>query len=139
MGDESENCRAAHSYLALALLRSADTVAAAEEFRKELANDPNDFDANLQLGGLLRQEDKLVEARKLIEHALSIRVGDFAARYQIATIDMTEGKIEDARKGLESIVKEAPSSPRRTFRSRPLITARSGKRMATASATSSRS
>jgi Flp pilus assembly protein TadD len=97
-----------HSYLALALLRSADTVQAAVEFRKELANDPNDFEANLQLGGLLRQEDHLDEARSLIERALAIRAGDFAARYQIATIDILEGKIEAARKGLESIVKEAP-------------------------------
>ena len=39
---------------------------------------------------------------------LSIRAGDFAARYQIATIDMTQGKIEEARAGLESIVKETP-------------------------------
>jgi len=96
-----------HSYLALALLRSADTVAAASEFRKELENDPNDFDANLQLGGLLRQEDKLAEARKLLEHALFVRAGDYAARYQIASIDMAEGRIEQARKGLESIVKES--------------------------------
>jgi Tfp pilus assembly protein PilF len=98
----------AHSYLALALLRSADTVGAASEFHKELENDPNDFDANLQLGGLLRQEEKLVEARHLLERALFVRSGDFAARYQIAAIDMTEGKIEEARKSLEAIAKEAP-------------------------------
>ena len=29
-------------------------------------------------------------------------------RYQIATIDLARGKIEDARKGLESIIKESP-------------------------------
>src|SRR6185369_13853200 len=81
---------------------------AAAEFRKELENDPNDFDANLQLGGLLRQGDKLAEARKLLEHALFVRAGDYAARYQIASIDMAEGRIEEARKGLESIVKESP-------------------------------
>ena len=98
----------AHSYLALVLLRSADTVGAAEEFRKELVNDPNDFEANLQLGGLLRQEEKLEEARKLVEHALFVRPGDFAARYQIATIDMSQGRIDEARTRLESIAKEAP-------------------------------
>jgi Tfp pilus assembly protein PilF len=98
----------AHSYLALVLLRGADTVGAAAEFQKELANDPNDFDANLQLGGLLRQEDKFDEARHLLEHALFVRPGDYAARYQIATIDMSQGHIEEARKGLESLVKEAP-------------------------------
>ncbi len=98
----------AHSYLALVLLRSADTVGAASEFHKELANDPNDFEANLQLGGLLRQEEKFDEARKLLEHALFVRPGDYAARYQIATIDLTQARIEDARKGLESLVKAAP-------------------------------
>lgn len=98
----------AHAYLALALLRSADTVGAASEFYKELENDPNDFDANLQLGGLLRQEEKFDEARKLLERALFVRPGDFAARYQITAIDMTQGRIEEARKSLESIVKEAP-------------------------------
>ena len=56
---------------------------------------------------MLRQDEKLDEARKLLERALFIRPGDFAARYQIAAIDMTEGKVEEARKGLESIVKES--------------------------------
>ena len=97
-----------HSYLALALLRSADTVGAASEFQKELANDPNDFEANLQLGGLLRQEEKFDEARRLLGHALSIRPGDFGARYQLSSIDFTQSKIDEARKGLESLVKEAP-------------------------------
>lgn len=97
-----------HSYLALAMLRSADTPGAAKEFYAELENDPNDFDANLQLGGLLRQEDKLEEARRLLNHALFVRPGDYAARYQIATIDMAQNKIDDARRGLESLVKEAP-------------------------------
>jgi len=46
--------------------------------------------------------------RQLLARALFVRPGDFAARYQIAAIDMTEGKIETARKSLESIVKEAP-------------------------------
>ena len=98
----------AHSYLALVLLRSAETVGAAAEFHKELANDANDFDANLQLGGLLRQEEKFDEARKLLEHALFVRPGDFGARYQLATIDLTQARVDEARKGLEALVKEAP-------------------------------
>ena len=97
-----------HGYLAIALLRSADTVGAAKAFREELANDPNSFDANLQLGGLLRQEENLAEARKLLDRALFLRPGDFGARYQIAVIEVTEGRIEEARSALESIVKEAP-------------------------------
>ena len=34
--------------------------------------------------------------------------GDIAARYQLAAIAVSEGKIEEARQELESIVKESP-------------------------------
>ena len=88
--------------------RLTAVTAAADAFRRELAIDPNDFDSNLQLGGLLRQEDQFAEARTRLAKALQIRPGDFGTRYQLAAMDLSEGHVEEARQGLESIVKETP-------------------------------
>jgi Tfp pilus assembly protein PilF len=40
--------------------------------------------------------------------ALETRPGDIAVRYQIAAMTLSEGKTDEARRQLESIVKEAP-------------------------------
>jgi len=47
-----------YSYYGTALLRTGDTAGTTEAFRKELEANPNDFDSNLQLGALLRQDEK---------------------------------------------------------------------------------
>jgi tetratricopeptide (TPR) repeat protein len=65
--------------------------------------------ANLQIGATLRQEQNFDEARSYLERALETRPGDLAVRYQLAAIALSEGKAEDARRELESIVKESPN------------------------------
>lgn len=77
-------------------------------FRRELAADPTDFDANLNLGALLRMETRFEEARPLIERALAIRPASIAARYQAASLELAGGRLEEARKILEAMVAEAP-------------------------------
>ena len=62
----------------------------------------------MQLAVLLKEEAKMADARQLLLHALQVRAGDIGARYQLATIDMSEeGKDDSARRQLEQIVKEA--------------------------------
>lgn len=97
-----------YSYYGLALLVTGDVAGATEAFRSELKTDPNDYAANLQLGSLLRQEQKYEEARAYFRRALQVRPGDAAVRYQAASIDLTQGNLEAAEKQLESIVKETP-------------------------------
>ena len=82
---------------------------ALKEFRAELAIDPYDYMSNLQVGAMLRQDQKYDEAKTYLTRALETRPGDLAVRYQLAAIDLSEGKAELARRELESIVKESPT------------------------------
>jgi tetratricopeptide (TPR) repeat protein len=97
-----------YSFYGQALLATGDPPAAAEAFRKELASNPHDFTANMQLAVLLKEDEKIDEALECLHHALQVRPGDLGARYQLATIDLRGSKAEAARHALESIVKEAP-------------------------------
>src|SRR5438477_12856530 len=69
---------------------------------------PNYNDANLHMVTKLRQDQQIDNARPYLARALETRPGDLAVRYQLAAIDLSEGKAEQARRELESIVKESP-------------------------------
>jgi tetratricopeptide (TPR) repeat protein len=97
-----------HVLYAQAMQATGDPDGALKEFKAELAADPYNFDSNLEMGVLLRQDDKLTEALEYLQRALDVRPGDLAVRYQIATVWLAQGKTENARQELESIVKEAP-------------------------------
>jgi tetratricopeptide (TPR) repeat protein len=97
-----------YSYYGLALLTTGDMAAAADAFRKELETNPNDFVSNLQLGVIFKQDQRYDEARSSFDRALRVRPGDPGVRYQLATLDLAIGNIEQACKGLEQLVKETP-------------------------------
>ncbi len=98
-----------HSYYGRALRASGDTPAATAEFRAELAHYPNDFVSNLELSVLLKQEGNLAEARQHLAAALRVRPDDPGALYQLASIDVLEGKNEQALAELERLVKQNPA------------------------------
>jgi tetratricopeptide (TPR) repeat protein len=58
---------------------------------------------------LLKQEGNLAEARQRLGVALRVRPDDAGALYQLASIDLMEGKNEPARIELERLVKENPT------------------------------
>ena len=97
-----------YSYYGFALMSTGDTPAAAVAYRKELETNPNDFNANLYMGVLEKQDENFDEALKHFQRALELRPGDIGVRYQIATVDAATGKTERARVELESMLKEAP-------------------------------
>jgi tetratricopeptide (TPR) repeat protein len=97
-----------HVLYAKALHFTGDSDLSAKEFEAELAVDPFNFDANLQLGVTARQEQNLEEARKFFNRALETRPGDPGVRYQLALLALDEGKLEQARPALESLIKESP-------------------------------
>src|SRR5262249_13019099 len=68
------------SYYGRALLFTGDADGAVEAFRKELASNPNDFDANFQLASILPHRGKTDEARSLLERAVQVRPGSRRAR-----------------------------------------------------------
>jgi Flp pilus assembly protein TadD len=98
-----------YAYYGTALLSTGDQAGAQEAFEHALRYDPNNFDANLRMGMVLRKDDRFDEALKYIRHALEIRPGDLGVRYQIASIELSVGQVEAARGYLESLVAEAPN------------------------------
>lgn len=74
------NLPSLQSYYGQALLFTGDADSAAEAFRKELAANPNDYDANFQLASILAHRGNPDEARLLLERAVRIRPGSAQAR-----------------------------------------------------------
>ncbi len=97
-----------YSFYGQALMLTGDEEGAKEAFRRELAGNPNDFNANLQLGAMLKRDDELDSAAMYLNRALQVRPGDLAVRYQLASIDFNRGKIDTAENELEAIIKESP-------------------------------
>ena len=98
----------AHASLGQALMQLGDTDDAAQEFQKELEGNPNDYDANLFLGVILRQRQQYPEAMSRFRRALSVRPASSTARYQVGSLHLVLGDIEEARKVLEMVVAEEP-------------------------------
>jgi tetratricopeptide (TPR) repeat protein len=106
--DMNPNLPDVYSYYGLALLVTGDQAGARKAFERELKFDSNNFDANLRLGVLLRQEQENEQALKYFQHALAARPGDPGVRYQIAVVELAQGQLDQARRDLESLVKESP-------------------------------
>ncbi len=97
-----------HSLYGRALLETGNRDRARAEFEAEIARNPLDFDAQLYLGVLLKEEQAFDQAMAHFERALGVRPGDPGVRYQIATIHVSRGETGRALPLLEAIVQEAP-------------------------------
>src|SRR5205807_4850428 len=54
-----------------------------------------------------KMDERYDEALKVLTHSVQVRPGDIGVRYQLASVALAQGKIEEARGALEGIVKEA--------------------------------
>lgn len=88
------------------LMRLGDTEKAKVAFKSELASNTNDFDSNLYLGVLLRQDKQLEEARNYLQRAIQLRPREQYARYHLAAVYAAAGKPSDALPLLEGVLKE---------------------------------
>jgi tetratricopeptide (TPR) repeat protein len=91
-----------------ALMRMGDSDKARAAFREELAANPNDFDANLYTGVLLRQDKQLEEALRYLTRAVQLRPREQYAHYHLGAVLAALGKPEQARPLLEGVAKEYP-------------------------------
>ena len=88
------------------LMRLGDTEKAKAAFRSELASNANDFESNLYLGILLRQDKQLDEALRSLQRAVQLRPREQYARYHLAAVYAAAGKPNDALPLLEGVLKE---------------------------------
>src|SRR5262249_7456486 len=66
---------------------TGDREGAMRAYRAELAIDPNNYDANFQLGVLLKEDRLTAEALPYFQKAARLRPDGVAAPYQISMID----------------------------------------------------
>jgi tetratricopeptide (TPR) repeat protein len=96
-----------NSFYGQTLVRLGDTEEAMAAFRRELKINPNDFDSCLQMGVLLKKDQKLDEARDFLRRALTLRPNEPNTRFYLASIDVALGKLNEALPALEQLVKDA--------------------------------
>lgn len=97
-----------HVLYAKALMLSGDSDMSEKEFAAELRHDPYNFEANLQLGAMAKQEQKNAEARTYFERAGETRPGDPGVAYQLALLSLEDGSLDKAREMLEALTRESP-------------------------------
>ncbi|HEX3248585.1 MAG TPA: tetratricopeptide repeat protein, partial [Pyrinomonadaceae bacterium] len=97
-----------HAWHGRVLMRLGDTEKAKKAFRTELATNPNDFDANLFLGVLLRQDKLTDEAAVYLKRAIQLRPREQYAHYHLAAVYAAAGKPAAALPLLEGVLKEHP-------------------------------
>ncbi|HEY6806468.1 MAG TPA: tetratricopeptide repeat protein [Pyrinomonadaceae bacterium] len=97
-----------NSWYGRALMRMGDTTRAKSAFQTELTENKNDFDANLFTGVLLRQDKEFEEAVKYLSRAIHLRPRDQYARYHLAAVYVSLGKLPEGMTLLEGVAKEFP-------------------------------
>jgi tetratricopeptide (TPR) repeat protein len=97
-----------HVLYGKALMFTGDSDLSVKEYKSELAVDPFNFEANLQLGVTAREEQDYEKAGKYFARAGETRPGDPGVRYQLALIAIDEGHLDEARNLLEGLVKQSP-------------------------------
>ncbi len=89
--------------------RCGDPAGAEPAFRDALKADPEDFDANLNLGAILLKRRNLSEAKPYLDRAVKANPSSAMARYESAMWQSTSGQYALAVTDLETIVKEDPN------------------------------
>lgn len=78
------------------------------EFEKQLAVDPNDFEANYYMGRIKRLGNDPEAAKKFLAKAQSSRPGDPSIAYEYAVFAMEDKDYAKAEKLLEGVLNEVP-------------------------------
>jgi tetratricopeptide (TPR) repeat protein len=98
-----------HVLYGRALLGTSQRERAVRAFRTALEQEPDDFDANLQLGNMYRLDQKFEQAMTYLKRAAAIRPTDPSLRHVMAATHLGLGQAEKALELLEPLVKDAPN------------------------------
>jgi tetratricopeptide (TPR) repeat protein len=88
-----------------------DNPGAIATLRLALAANPDDFDAHLNLGAVLHTERQLPEAREHLARALALQPESLMARYEMARLERSEGKLDASVADFEKVIKADPTWP----------------------------
>jgi tetratricopeptide (TPR) repeat protein len=91
-----------------ALMDTGDRPGAMAAYRRELQRNPDDFEANLRLGLLLRDENQIDLAADYISRAARLRRDHPDVLYAEARIRLARDDVAGARKVLEQLVTAVP-------------------------------
>ena len=86
----------------------ASRRAPSRELQRALLASPNDFEANLTLGALLRRDARHEESSRYLRRAHALRPQDATARLGLAGALLSQGETEESRKLLEGVIAEVP-------------------------------
>ena len=98
-----------YAYYGRALLDSGDRADSQKAFAKELELDPNNYISNLDMGILLRDNEKYPEALTYFRHALELHPGDPGVRFEIGECEISLGQLPAAAHDLESLLNDQPT------------------------------
>jgi tetratricopeptide (TPR) repeat protein len=90
------------------LLHNDDSEGAKTAFTNALKQDPNNYEANLYTGSLLRGQGNAEEAVRYIERAYQLRPNSPETRFQMAALEASTGKLEQARERFEGLERDFP-------------------------------
>ena len=86
----------AHYFVGIAARAKADYDLAEAELRKSLTLRPNNVDTLAQLGFIVGERDRMLEAEKLLRHAIGINDKHFYANYDLGRILVKMKRYEEA-------------------------------------------
>jgi tetratricopeptide (TPR) repeat protein len=97
-----------HALYGILLMDTGDRPGAMAAFRRELQRNPDDFESNLRLGLLLRDEDQVDLAADYVSRAARLRPSHPDVLYAQARICLARDDVAGARALLEQLVSAVP-------------------------------
>lgn len=89
--------------------KTGATAQAETAFLQALQIDPDNFEANLYVGGILYKQRDLDKAKPYLDKALKLKPEDPMARYESAMLESASGQYAAAAQRLEQLTKDDPN------------------------------
>jgi tetratricopeptide (TPR) repeat protein len=89
--------------------KTGATAEAESAFLQALQINPDDFEANLYVGGILYKRRDLDKAKLYLDKALKLKPTDLMARYESGMLESASGQYEEAAHDLEQLAKDDPN------------------------------
>ena len=103
------NLPGVHTFSGIVRDKVGDAQGGEAELRKALQLDPNDFQANLNLGAILYKQRDAASAKVYLTRAAARNPASPLVRYELALVKSATGDLSAAAQDLEMLTRENPS------------------------------